>query len=100
MMSPAMLDAIAAMQDQAAITIENVISSGAKQMVKNPWRICRAVYPYLSSHWPMDKDASVVLSDCRKQISYLIITQRTDGDTSLTALRQAERALMELNPMQ
>ena len=95
-MTPAIQNAFAAMKDQAAITLENVISSGAKYMVNQPWRICRAVYPHQFSHWPMDKDASAVLSDCRKQIAYLVANHRVVEISGVIALKQAERALLKL----
>lgn len=96
--------AIAEMHARAADTLEAVIETGAAMMVKQRWRIIRALRPWEPAMWQEPTDLEAMLAEARARIA----SQEQAGRAGhcqifdfnrLIAARQAERALMALiNP--
>ena len=105
MNAPARLSAIdrtiAEMPARAADTLEAVIETGAAMMVKQRWRIIRALRPWAPAMWQEPVDLEALLDEARQRIA----SQEQAGRAGhchifnvnrLIAFRQAERALMKL----
>jgi hypothetical protein len=91
----------AALRRRAAESARRIIALGARRMVREPWRIVRAVYPHAPAIWPMrGRPATVVLADCARMIAAQEAQGRADRWTydpnRLIALRQAEDALLAI----
>ncbi len=90
------------MAERAKLTAAAVIDRGADKMVRQPWRITRAVYhDGTHSGWPLDdKTATDVLADCREGIANQTELGRAGSwvfdFNRLVALQQAEKALEKL----
>jgi hypothetical protein len=100
--TPTAIDrAIADMEASAAASYDAGIERGAHHMVAEPFRIPRAVYGISAAmEWPTAKSTIAVLADCREFIRSETERGR-DGHYTfdmhrLTALRQAESALVKL----
>ena len=87
------------LRNHAQATRDALTANEIARMVRAPWRIARAVYPWLPAHWPVaNKTASDVMADCR---TYIDRERARAGHWShdlnrLIALRQAEAALARL----
>jgi len=80
--------------------VDSVIATGAALMLRDRWRITRAVYPFLPAVWPCGKTPQAALADARKGMRHerrLAIDHPHLHDTNrMIALRQAERALVRI----
>jgi len=93
--------AIAEMHTRAADTLEAVIETGAAMMVRQRWRIIRALRPWEPAMWQEPTDLEALLAEARERIA----SQEQAGRAGhcqifdinrLIAARQAERALMRM----
>ncbi len=92
---------IEALAPKLAATRNAMISDGAAIMVKQPWRITRAIRPWSSAMWVEPTDLDAWLAEARRHIA----SQREHAregrlayfnSNRLIALEQAERALTVL----